>query len=150
MSLPADFKRRLEIRANELKGSVSQIVREVALKVDEQVVKATPVDTGVARSNWVAALNTPARGVRGAYAPGSKLGLGEGANAQAAMDQAKGVTSQFKAGENQTIWISNNTPYISILNSSGTPSQQASPNFVETAAMEGLQIVTNKRRKLLK
>ena len=150
MSSPADFKRHLEIRAEELKGSVSQIVRAVALKVDEQVVKATPVDTGVARSNWVAALNAPARGVRGAYAPGSKLGLNEGANAQAAMNQAKGVASQFKAGENQVIYISNNTPYISVLNAAPPHSTQAAPNFVETAAMEGIQIVTSKRRKLLK
>lgn len=148
MSTGADFERRFLIRADELEASVSEIVRKAALQIDQLIVKATPVDVGTARSNWLVSLDSPRRETIPAYVPGEKGSTG-GANAQAAVGQAKQVTKEYKAGKNSEIWIVNNLPYIALLNT-GTHSRQADPNFVETAVLEGVQYIKANKKKVFR
>jgi hypothetical protein len=96
----------------------------------------TPVDTGRARSNWIAQIGSAPDTVIDAYVPGS-LGDTEAANTQAALDQAEAVIKNYKGG--QEIHITNNLPYIQRLNDGW--SSQAPANFVEQGVMEALQVV---------
>ena len=89
------------------------------------------MDTGRARSNWIASVNTPSRKEVEAYAPGEDLGSGEMANAQRALDQAATTIAQVRQGD--TIWISNNLAYIQRLDDGY--SKQAPAGFVDRAVV---------------
>lgn len=115
--------------ARDIGVNADKVVRAVALAADAAVVTATPVDTGRARSNWLVELDAPAAGTREPYAPGDKLGKGEGANLQGALNQAASKVGQFNGGKNNSIHITNNLPYIGELNDGS--SKQAPANFVQ-------------------
>lgn len=112
------------------------MMQVAATSVDRAVVVATPVDTGMARSNWVGTLDAPFAGIIPPYAPGSKLGLAEGGNASAAMEQALIAIARFSVLRNLAIFITNNTPYMFKLNA-GT-SKQAPIGFVRLAVKAGI------------
>lgn len=135
------FSRRMDFRARELGRDVDRVVRSVALAADQAVVFATPVDKGVARSNWRVSVGTPSVGTIGAYSPGDGLGIGEAANAQAAIAQALAAIAARRPG--QSIFIVNNLPYIQRLNDGS--SAQAPAGFVEAAVAEASSVVARAR-----
>ena len=130
-----EFTRRIRARANTLGDNLTKTVRRVAITADAALVLGTPVDTGRARSNWIVALGAPASQVIEPYSPG-KAGSTEGANTQAALDQGESVITDYVAGQDMEIHITNNLPYIQRLNDGY--SAQAPANFVETAVMEAV------------
>lgn len=134
-----EFARRMVFRSNELQKSVDKLVQKISLTADQAIVLATPVDTGAARSNWLVSINTPRIDTIPPYAPGSKLGLGEGANAQGALSQAQAVTLSRKSG--QKIFIVNNLPYIGRLNEGS--SKQAPAGFINIGVTQAVNAVTN-------
>lgn len=115
---------------------MNTVIKKVGLAVDQAVVTGTPIDTGTARSNWLASLVTPRSDVIGSYAPGNPGGV-----TNAALSQAAGVIGLRKTG--QDIVISNNVPYIGKLNAGS--SQQAPAGFVESAVQEGAAVVRSAR-----
>lgn len=137
MATMAGFAQRINVVAKGVEQNTNILVRKVALSVDQTVVLATPVDTGRARSNWQVALGGAARDEREPYSPGRKLGLGESANAAAAIEQGAGVIANRQSGQN--VWISNNVSYIGTLNTGS--SKQAPANFVQQAVMAGAAVV---------
>lgn len=137
----SDFSRRIRERGRQVEAGANRIKREVALIADREVVLATPVDTGRARSNWIVSLQAPILAEREPYAPGEGLGISERANAQGAIDQGKDRINAAKPG--QTIFISNNVYYIGFLND-GT-SAQAARGFVQTAVMQAVGSVRGAR-----
>lgn len=137
----ASFERRIRVRAEDIATNVNTAVRKAALAVDQALVLGTPVDTGLARSNWLVALGSPTRKTIAPYAPGNKLGLTEQANAAMALAQAAGTVNGRK--NEQDIWITNNIPYIGSLNEGS--SLQAPANFVELAIMDGINAVKKVR-----
>lgn len=136
-----DFARRIVVRADNVPKEVNRIKRLCALAVDQTVVLATPVDTGRARSNWLVSLGEAVDAVRVPYAPlpaGKDIGkFSETGNAQAAMEQGKGVIAQAKV--EQAIHVTNNLPYIQPLNEGH--SAQAPAMFVEAAIQAGVAAV---------
>lgn len=132
----SDFSRRITVRGRGIAENTDRLVRRVALAADQAVVMGTPVDTGRARSNWIAQIGSAPSGTVEPYAPG-EAGSTTGANSQAAMDQAEAVISGYNNG--QEIHITNNIPYIQRLNDGY--SAQAPANFVEQAVLEAAQIV---------
>lgn len=126
------FSRRMDFRAEELRRNMNVLIRKIGLAADQAVVFSTPVDKGVARSNWRVSLNRPVTDTVAAYAPGENLGISETANAQAAINQGQTVISQRR--DMQPIYISNNLPYIGALNAGS--SRQAAAGFVEAAVTE--------------
>lgn len=136
------FSRRMAIRANRISGNTSRLVRRVAIVADQAVVSGTPVDTGRARSNWVAQVGANFSGVIDAYVPGQGGSTGA-QNIQAALDQAEAVISQYESGFDQFISISNNLPYIGELNNGS--SAQAPANFVEIALAEAVAAINRSR-----
>lgn len=133
--LPA-FTNRL---ADRVEKSATRIMRQLATGIGATLVDTTRVDTGKARSNWRATLNTPASGTIPPYAPGNKLGKGETANASAAKTQQQQVFSRFNVKKDRAIFITNNVPYIGILNAGR--SGVAPDSMVEQAVLTGRAIL---------
>jgi len=132
------FESNMRKRGQQVVKNAAEAVKKVALVVDQRVVEATPVDTGKARSNWTANLNGPVSVIREPYSPGQGGSTGA-ANIAAAIQQATTVISTAKPGDE--VWISNSVSYIGGLNK-GT-STQAPANFVQTAAMSGLEEISS-------
>lgn len=137
-----DFSKRIRTIAVEAEREVENTVKQVAISVDQTVVMATPVDTGRARSNWIARLGSAARGVREAFVPGKKGSTGA-ANSQASIDAARGIIAGYSVRTNPAIFISNNLPYIEKLNDGH--STQAPAAFVQQAVQSGAAAVRNAR-----
>ena len=76
-----------------------QAVRKACLQLLVGVVMKTPVDTGRARGNWQASVNSPSTV---ATEDTDKIGAGTIAAGNAAVDGATG----------NVFWLSNNLPYI--------------------------------------
>lgn len=131
------FSKRMKARAGKLDRNVNQAVRKVGLVLHRELVLGTPVDTGTARSNWFVSLGAPADGTRKAFAPypkgsqGGGAGVGENANASRALEAGAAKLAQRKPG--QSIYVTNNLPYITRLDEGH--SAQAPANFVKRATM---------------
>lgn len=125
-------------RASEIGRSVTGIVRRAATAAGRTAVLSTRVDTGRARSNWVAQLNSGFTGVIAPYAPGSKLGFGEQGNASGAINQQASVISRYDATKDRAIHITNNVPYIGILNDGGA---NVSPDMMAQRAVSSARAV---------
>lgn len=130
--------------AEKIEKNAEKTGKQTALAVDQVVVLGTPVDTGTARSNWRVSIGPGSGAVHPPYSPGKGLGIGETANATAALDQGRSTINRFALG--QEIYISNNLPYIKKLNEGS--SLQAPEGFVEDAVQSGVKIV--KKARLLK
>lgn len=141
----------LPSRMNKLGGTitkgVTKLVQDVAKGIGATVVDTTRVDTGLARSNWRATVSAPASGTIPPYAPGIKLGIGEGANASAAKAQQKQAIERFNARKHVSIFITNNVPYIGVLNN-GSP-VHAPGNMVQLGIQTGRAILQAKASRVL-
>jgi hypothetical protein len=114
-TLPSFFRRT----SKKIDTNFDRLVQRSALAGGKEAVRATRVDTGKARSNWIANINAPNPTVRPPYSPGNRLGMGETANAAAAVGAMKTVISTFNASTANSIFISNFVDYIGILNDGG-------------------------------
>lgn len=128
--------------AKAVEEDVNDFVKMVAADTHEQIVERTPVDVGTARSNWIARIGVPWRYVYRAFAPGSHLGRGERGNLSGAVRQARAVISRRKP--EQTIYITNNLPYITRLNSGY--SRQSPAGFVQSGILVGISAARQKFR----
>lgn len=125
-NMSRDFPRRAD----------SHFVKQVKA-VHKEIVLATPVDTGFARSNWRVGIGRVPSGTIPAHAPGSKLGISEAGNAAVAIYDAANVLAKYKNG--QEVFISNNVNYIALLNAGS--SSQAGAYFIERAIAAGMASV---------
>lgn len=133
-----DFAKRMNRIAVQVEGNVERAVKDCAGAVARSVISNTPVDTGRARSNWLANLDHPTEGLFPARVPGEKGSTGE-ENAHAAMVAAEEVIETFGIDKNAEIHVSNSLPYIQPLNDGH--SRQAPAGFVRIAVMDGLATV---------
>lgn len=129
--------------AGALTDDVNALVASIVEAVQYEIVKRTPVDTGRARSNFVVRLNTPFRLTYKPYSPyrsryrgGSGGSIGETANLQAAVAQARGVMARRKPDD--VVYITNNLPYIARLNEGY--SQQSPRGFVRAGVAAGVAV----------
>lgn len=139
-----DFAKRMTRLSVRVEGNVERAMKDCAHAVTKSVVQATPVDTGKARSNWIAQLDDAFRGNVPAHVPGIAGSTGD-ANATAAIEHAASVIEGFDIEKNASIHITNNLPYIGPLNDGH--SRQAPADFVKLAVMDGL--VTVRGAKIL-
>ncbi|AEP08890.1 HK97 gp10 family phage protein [Micavibrio aeruginosavorus] len=126
--MSADFRRQLN-KAYEEKvlGTQEKVTRLIALKVFNNIVENTPVDTGRARANWNIDLNTV--DVSLVDPSGMEGGSYDGT------EKALPVIGSYKL--NDTIYISNNLPYIRPLNDGS--STKAPAGFVDAAVQIGVR-----------
>jgi hypothetical protein len=137
MATMAQFSRNIRRRGSQVENSASRLVKAVAIRSLKSLVKNTPVDKGVARSNWRVGIGAPTRAVISAYSPGKNLGIGETANASAAINAGRARINSLRsttAGLSKSIYISNATPYIGLLNDGS--SKQVGRYFIQRALRE--------------
>lgn len=149
MATIAQFSQNIRKRGSQIENAGTRVVKAAAKRCLKALVNATPVDKGVARSNWRVGVGGVPTAVIQAYAPGKKLGLGERANANAAIaagyariDGVSGVSGRG-GGLKTAIYVVNNVPYIERLN--GGYSAQAPAGFVQIALGEVRSVVSNFR-----
>lgn len=131
--------------AGKVPLNANNLVKAVSLAVDEEVVLAMPVDTAKTRSGWAASLIAPHEGEIEPYFPGRHQGIGETANAEAAIQQARNVISQRRPGPG-SVYLTNNTPYIGVINSPQVGNAPIS-TVIATAILKGISRI--KVRKLV-
>ena len=140
MATLQQFNRNMRRRAEKLTRNVDVAIKQVAKSVTAEVIDGTPVDTGRARSNWQASIDARNEIVIQPYAPGRRLGRGEGANKGAAIATANAVIDRRKTEEK--LFIQNNVPYIRLLNAGS--SQQAPDMFVQMAVLRGIRLLNGR------
>ena len=132
MASPAEFARRMKSLSIQIEGNLDQGLRKVVLAIDNALVSTTPVDTGTARSNWLASINGPASGTTTSTTPSTPRTLA--------------ALASFDIDTDLSLHLTNNLPYIRRLDE-GSSSQQPA-GFVRRAVLNGLAAV--KSVKLLK
>lgn len=125
------FAARMKKHGDRLPKNVAVNVNRAALRILSVVVPATPVDTGRARGNWQTSIGSPLLGETG------RLDKTGGVTINAGRAALSGRKAE------QTIYITNNVPYIGRLNDGY--SAQAPANFVERAIKIALIGVRNAR-----
>lgn len=120
----AIYTRRFARLGARIEIGVNNVVKAVAVAVDQTVVTATPVDTGRARSNWIVSLGSPSSVVIPTLGPGALA---------AAIAQGASVIASRRLKE--SIHITNNLPYIGLLNAGS--SRKAPAGFVQLSVDNG-------------
>lgn len=120
------FSLQLDDFAKKIKLAPTMVVKRCAFDLFSRIIKRTPVDTGRARASWTIAANRADRavqpqGVASYPVPATPLSL------------------TIQPGE--SIWISNNLPYITALEDGH--STQAPAGMVAVSLVE---VDTNMRR----
>ena len=137
----------LSRREREFLRGANTIAREAAKAAGAAAVNTTRVDTGLARSNWRATVGAPAASIIPPYAPGSKLGIGEQGNAIGAISQQTATFSSWDAAREIPAFITNNVPYISILNFGGP---RVGPGNMLAMAVQAWTIAVKTPRRILR
>ena len=126
----ASFSVRMAAIAAGVPVHANRIKQRAALLLDSELVQATPVDTGRARSNWVISLDSPTDRIRNVQDPQYTPGAEE-----------EGIVHASVPG--QDIYVSNNLPYIGALNNGW--SAQAPAGFVEDAIQRVKNFITTQK-----
>jgi len=112
---PKEFARRLDRVAIGLANNVEQMMKAAATNADEELVRRTPVDTGRARSNWIASVGAPSTFAKINAAPkaiSEKVRLANAQAAQAsAFAQARPVIAAWTLAQGG-LFITNNVIYV--------------------------------------
>ena len=109
----------------------AQVIRKLALDVTANLKRAaseggTPVDTGWARNNWLAAVATP---------PVGPIGSREDVPT---FDPGAAAVLAYRSPAQGKVYISNNVPYIGRLNAGS--SKKAPAGFVQRAIAGAVQM----------
>lgn len=132
-----DNKRKILDLASRVETALNERVKDAAKAAGEAMVRGTPVDTGLARSNNIASLDAPVDIVIPPYYPipqGTDPDkFDETQNADAAIRQHAEVIDQRQPG--QDIFFTNNVDYAFDLDQLGTSRQ--SSHFTDAARIAG-------------
>lgn len=149
MATMAQFSQNIRKRGSQIENAGSRVVRATSKRALKVLVRTTPVDEGVARSNWRVGIGAQTSAVIDAYSPGKNLGIGERANAAAAIaagfariNSVRGV-SGAGGGLKTAVYIGNSVPYIQELNNGS--SKQIAAGFIERALSEVNAVIKNFR-----
>lgn len=132
---------QLRVVVTSLNGFTERIVKVLTLEVTSELKRTTPVDTGWAANNWVPRIGAAYTGTAGSY---EQALAGNVDTATSALGIAQVATSyRLQQGR---VFISNNVPYISLLNSGS--SRQAPAAFVQAAIGRAVLVTVQKARRL--
>ena len=137
--------RVIDDRTKETMRMVTGIAQEAYMQAVGYAALGTPVDEGVARSNWIPSKNASVRQVIPAFAPGEHLGQTETANLGAVIAATRRVSESFDALKDQSLHSTNSVDYILRLNYTDH-SAQAEPGFFDRAIPYAVQKVRGKWR----
>jgi len=118
--------------AEALSLSVDEVTRKIALTAYDGVTKKTPVDTGRARGNWNFSVGNADTTVS---SEGFGKSTGSHVNSSTPPSSPKAPKITLKKGDGlEDIYITNNLPYINILESGN--SKQAPKGMVDVTMNE--------------
>ncbi|MCY1388625.1 hypothetical protein D9M71_34000 [compost metagenome] len=120
------FSSDMNDAAKKIIEAHDKIARAATLELFSGVVKSTPVDTGRARGNWQTSVSAPAEGITDREDKGGSKAIAE-------------VNANTPEGAGQETFLSNNLPYIEILEHGG--SKQAPAGMVAVNFARVVQIV---------
>lgn len=141
MATMRGFSHRIRAIANGVDRNANVMMRKTVITVASAVALRTPVDTGRARANWQTQIGAAATGLVNAY-PKGKEGSTGAASAGVAVSQAVQTMAGYsKSGV--AVYISNNLPYIDLLNKGS--SKQAPAGFIQAAIMAGQRAIAKSR-----
>lgn len=159
------FTRRLLFTGVQIQKAANVIGAQVCSTIGKRLVYMTPIDTGQAKSNWRASRSKPHSTTRKAYVKG-RYGGSTGPDVKDTTEQNKAAAIQQIVEQcrlrknNQPMYLTNNLPYIGILESSYTdpfkrgphkrrpkpaPNPMYVPGFVKSALDMGRQYIRNTR-----
>lgn len=104
---PQEFVRKISAFAKKTNEQILALQKNMALRVYADIIQDTPVDSGLARSNWMLSVSVPNVSTTDVVTPGMEK---EKINKKAVKDSALGSLVNMKRG--QTIYITNSLPYI--------------------------------------
>lgn len=119
------FGNRMTVIADRLTVNIQGLIADIGTEIGVSLVPATPVKTGFARGNWRPTLNAPSP------LPVTILDP----TGSATIARIRVISHQYRLGN--TLFITNRTPYIGLLNQGSSP--QAPPGFVLQAVTQGLE-----------
>jgi hypothetical protein len=137
--MAVDFRTRMRARERQARTGMANIMGQVMMDVGREVALATPVKSGVMRSNWVAG-QAPVLSVRGAYtnhvdyAGSRERAETSGPNLSAVTRQHQ-IVAALHTNPAAPLFITNNTPYLKEVNY-GTV-KQTPLGFVERGVDRG-------------
>lgn len=100
--------------------TIARVVKRTAFACNNELKRATPVDTGWARANWVPSVGSPVNTTNGSR------------EAVSAAAQSAGEARLLVYRTNQgDVWITNNVPYIQKLNEGH--SKQSPAGWIQAA-----------------
>lgn len=111
----------------ELERFAERLIVKLTLDVAANLIEATPVDTGWARANWVAAIGAPAEADVDLARTDEQAAAGRAAEQQASLGR---VAADYDLAGG-AVFVTNNVAYISRLNEGS--SRQAPAGFVQQA-----------------
>jgi len=131
MATLLQFSRNMRSRASKIRNAPPRMIRRAAFAALKVAASGTPVDKGVARSNWRISIGSRTFAVIPAYSPGKNLGIGERGNLNAVLAAGRAKLLGLKLG--QAVILTNNVDYIDELNQGPPHTQQTSGGFIEAA-----------------
>lgn len=132
-----EFADLMDKRAAQLPKIVSDAAASTALVIVSDLAYNTPVDTSKALSSWFVTIGEPASAIGQAHYVG-QAGSTQDESAQTTIKLAQTVLGTKQPG--QTIFITNNQPYIQRLNAGYSKQQPA--GFVERAILVARNALT--------
>ena len=130
---------RVKIVVQDLTAFTEKVVRRLSIEAHANLVAApleggTPIDTGWASANWVPSIGRSFEGTAGTaeQARARRVSTGQAEQGLAA------VITRYRLRQGP-VFISNNVPYIGVLNDGS--SAQAPAGFVQKAIAEAVRAV---------
>lgn len=134
--MPIDVDAEIRRVIGDMNDFTSDLIRQMGVEIVAELTERTPVDTGWAAANWVPNINVPFD-TDLSFIVSEEDRRAEVGNAEADQQLAIGslITGEYDHRRGP-IFISNNVPYIGVLNT-GT-SNQAPAMFIEMSIEQGL------------
>lgn len=130
MSFALDVSKFVE----KAKKNPEKVMRQVSIKLFSAIIKASPVDTGRFRMNWMASGGTPAPGVTDATDKSGNAAIGNA------------TSFVLNAADWRDFTLTNNLPYAQRLEYGW--SQQAPQGFVRVNVSRFQQLINEEANKV--
>lgn len=130
MSFALDVSKFVE----KAKKNPEKVMRQVSIKLFSAIIKASPVDTGRFRMNWMASGGTPASGIMDATDKSGNIAIGNA------------TSFVLKAADWHEFTLTNNLPYAQRLEYGW--SQQAPAGMVRTNVSRFQQLINEEANKV--
>lgn len=142
MSFALDVSKFVE----KAKKNPEKVMRQVSIKLFSAIIKASPVDTGRFRMNWMASGSAPASGVTDATDKSGNIATGNA------------TSFVLKAADWREFTLTNNLPYANVIEYGGYPgdgpntvggfSKQAPAGVVRTNVSRFQQLINEEANKV--